>query len=222
MSKYHERYGLTPIINTAGTQTTLGASSIPPEVVERVVEAAPEFARMTELLAAADAAIAHATGAEAGTVTHCAASAIAVLCAGAMTGTHLGKVLALPDTSRMKNEVIIQKRHTVGFGAPVTQMVHLSGAKSVEFGEANRALPEQMEYAITEETAAALYVISHMTATSGQLSLPAFAEIAHRHNLPVIVDAAAGALVCSPPAGSRALMPFASAATSTSAASRRA
>ena len=193
MSRYHERYGLTPIINTAGTQTTLGASSIPPEVVERVVEAAPEFARMTELLAAADAAIAHATGAEAGTVTHCAASAITVLCAGAMTGSHLGKVLALPDTSRMKNEVIIQKRHTVGFGAPVTQMVHLSGAKAVEFGEANRALPEQMEYAITEETAAALYVISHMTATSGQLSLPAFAEIAHRHKIPVIVDAAAGA-----------------------------
>ena len=63
----------------------------------------------------------------------------------------------------------------------------------MEFGEANRALPEQMEYAITEETAAALYVISHMTATSGQLSLPAFAEIAHRHNIPVIVDAAAGA-----------------------------
>ena len=193
MSRYHERYGLTPIINTAGTQTTLGASSIPPEVVERVVEAAPEFARMTELLAAADAAIAHATGAEAGTVTHCAASAIAVLCAGAMTGTHLGKVLALPDTSRMQNELIIQKRHTVGFGAPVTQMIRLSGARAVEFGEANRALPEQMEYAITEETAAALYVISHMTATSGQLSLPAFAEIAHRHNIPVIVDAAAGA-----------------------------
>ena len=57
MSRYHERYGLTPIINTAGTQTTLGASSIPPQVVERVVEAAPEFARMTELLAAADVAI---------------------------------------------------------------------------------------------------------------------------------------------------------------------
>ena len=194
MSKYHERYGLTPIINTAGTQTTLGASAVPPEVVERVVEAAPEFARMTELLAAADTAIAHATGAEAGTVTHCAASAITVLCAGAMTGMHLGKVLALPDTSRMENEIIIQKRHTVGFGAPVTQMIHLSGATSVEFGEANRALPEQMEYAITDHTAAALYVVSHMTATSGQLSLPDFAEIAHRHNIPVIVDAAAGAL----------------------------
>ncbi len=194
MSKYHERYGLTPIINTAGTQTTLGASAVPPEVVERVVEAAPEFARMTELLAAADMAIAHATGAEAGTVTHCAASAITVLCAGAMTGMHLGKVLALPDTSRMENEIIIQKRHTVGFGAPVTQMIHLSGATSVEFGEANRALPEQMEYAITDHTAAALYVVSHMTATSGQLSLPDFAEIAHRHNIPVIVDAAAGAL----------------------------
>lgn len=194
MSRYHERYGLTPIINTAGTQTTLGASAVPPAVVERVVEAAPEFARMTELLAAADAAIAHATGAEAGTVTHCAASAITVLCAGAMTGTHLGKVLALPDTSRMENEVIIQKRHTVGFGAPVTQMIHLSGATSVEFGEANRALPEQMEYAITDHTAAALYVVSHMTATSGQLPLPEFAEIAHRHNIPVLVDAAAGAL----------------------------
>ncbi len=195
MSQFHERYGLTPIINACGKMTHLGAAAVPPEVVGRVVEAMSEFVEMPELLRAADAAIAEATGAEAGTVTHCAAAGIAVTCAGAMAGDDLGQALSLPDTTGMKDEVIIQKGHAVNFGAPVTQMIRMTGAAAVEFGEVNRALPDHMARAITANTAAAVFVLSHHTVQHNQLAFAEFAAIAHRHGVPVIVDGAAEAFL---------------------------
>ncbi len=195
MSRFHERYGLTPIINACGKMTHLGAAAVPPEVVSRVAEAMSEFVEMPELLGVADAAIAEATGAEAGTVTHCAAAGITVTCAGAMTGDDLGRVLSLPDTTGMKHEVIIQKGHAVNFGAPVTQMIRMSGATAIEFGEANRALPDHMARAITANTAAAVYVLSHHTVQHGQLSFAEFVAVADAHGVPVIVDGAAEAFL---------------------------
>ena len=195
MSQFHERYGLTPIINACGKMTHLGAAAVPPEVTSRVMEVMSEFVDMPEFLKVADAAIADATGAEAGTVTHCAAAGITVTCAGAMTGDDLGNVLSLPDTTGLKNEVVIQKGHAVNFGAPVTQMIRMSGATAVEFGEANRALPEHMARAINENTAAAIFVLSHHTVQHNQLSFAEFVAIADAHGVPVIVDGAAEAFL---------------------------
>lgn len=195
MSRFHERYGLTPIINACGKMTHLGAAAVPPEVVSRVAEAMSEFVEMPELLGVADEAIADATGAEAGTVTHCAAAGITVACAGAMTGDDLGQVLSLPDTTGMKDEVVIQKGHAVNFGAPVTQMIRMSGATAIEFGEANRALPDHMARAITANTAAAVFVLSHHTVQHGQLSFAEFVAVADAHGVPVIVDGAAEAFL---------------------------
>ena len=175
--------------------THLGAAAVPPEVTNRVMEAMSEFVDMPEFLKVADAAIAAATGAEAGTVTHCAAAGIAVTCAGAMTGDDLGKVLSLPDTTGMKNEVIIQKGHAVNFGAPITQMIRMTGATVVEFGEVNRALPDHMARAITANTAAAVYVLSHHTVQHNQLSFAEFVAVADAHRVPVIVDGAAEAFL---------------------------
>ena len=195
MSQFHERYGLTPIINACGKMTHLGAAAVPPEVTSRVMEAMSEFIDMPEFLKVASESIADATGAEAGTVTHCAAAGITVTCAGAMTGDDLGNVLSLPDTTGLKNEVIIQKGHAVNFGAPVTQMIRMSGATAVEFGEANRALPEHMARAINANTAAAMFVLSHHTVQHNQLSFAEFVEIADAHGVPVIVDGAAEAFL---------------------------
>ncbi len=195
MSQFHERYGLTPIINACGKMTHLGAAAVPPEVTSRVMEVMSEFVDMPALLQVADEAIADATGAEGGTVTHCAAAGITVTCAGAMTGDDLGKVLSLPDTTGMKNEVIIQKGHAVNFGAPITQMIRMTGATAVEFGEVNRALPDHMARAITANTAAAVFVLSHHTVQHNQLSFAEFVDIAASHGVPVIVDGAAEAFL---------------------------
>ncbi len=195
MARFHERYGLTPIINACGKMTHLGAAAVPPEITERVLEVMSEFVEMPDLLRVADAAIADATGAEGGTVTHCAAAGITVTCAGAMTGDDLGNVLSLPDTAGLKNEVVIQKGHAVNFGAPITQMIRMTGATVVEFGEVNRALPAHMGRAITANTAAAVFVLSHHTVQHNQLSFAEFVAVADAHGVPVIVDGAAEAFL---------------------------
>ena len=50
MSQFHERYGLTPIINACGKMTHLGAAAVPPEVTSRVMEVMSEFVDMPALL----------------------------------------------------------------------------------------------------------------------------------------------------------------------------
>jgi L-seryl-tRNA(Ser) seleniumtransferase len=52
-----------------------------------------------------------------------------------------------------------------------------------------------MEHALTERTAAALFVVSHHTVQHGQLSLREFMRIAHSHGVPVIIDGAAEAFL---------------------------
>jgi D-glucosaminate-6-phosphate ammonia-lyase len=146
---------------------------------------------MAELQRAASEVIAKATGAEAGFVTGCSAAGIAVGVAAAMTGADLGKVERLPDASGLKNRVILQKGHEVNFGATVTQMIRLAGATPVEIGTATGCAAFQLEAAIDERTAAAVFVLSHHTVQSGLMDLKTFSAVCKAKGVPVIVDAAA-------------------------------
>jgi L-seryl-tRNA(Ser) seleniumtransferase len=183
-------YSIPEVINVAGTMTAFGSCSVAPEVIEAMVEVLPKFVDMLELQREASKVIRLVTGAEAGCVTSCAAAGIAIGVAACMTGSDLAKVEQLPDTTGLKNEVVIQRGHVVWFGASVTQMVRLAGAKVVEIGDTNRAGVYQLEAAINENTAAALYVVSHHTVQYGQIALKEFCRVAHAHGIPVIVDAA--------------------------------
>jgi L-seryl-tRNA(Ser) seleniumtransferase len=78
----------------------------------------------------------------------------------------------------------------VGYGAPVEQGVRLSGARVVPVGQATHARRYQLEGAITERTAAALYVVSHHTVQFGLIPLDEFVDVCHARGVPVIVDAA--------------------------------
>src|SRR3712207_5209869 len=80
--------------------------------------------------------------------------------------------------------------HMVGYGAPVEQGVRLAGARVVPVGQATSARRYQLEGAITERTAAALYVVSHHTVQYGLLPLDEFVAACHARGVPVIVDAA--------------------------------
>ena len=72
------------------------------------------------LQAAASRVIANRTGAEAGCVTACCAAGIAITVAASMTGANLARVLQLPDTEGMKDEVILQLGHNVNFGGEIS------------------------------------------------------------------------------------------------------
>ncbi len=183
--------GLRPVINVSGTMTSLGASIVAPEVVDAVAAFLPHFVEMNDLQRKAGAVIAKATGAEFGVVTASASAGISQAVAACMTGSDLAKIEHLPRTDGLaKTEVVMQAGHMVNYGAPVEQAVRLTGATPVPVGGATEAREYQLAGAITERTAAALYVVSHHVVHYGQLSLAAFARVCRAKGVPVICDAA--------------------------------
>lgn len=182
--------GLRPVINCSGTMTSLGASIVVPHAVETVAAVLSQWTEMSDLQRIASRTIARLTGAEAGCVTASCSAAITLACAAAMTGKDLAAIERLPDASGLKDEIVIQTGHMVSYGAPVEQGIRLSGAKVVPVGQATSAHAYQLAGAITDKTAAAVYVISHHVVDYGQIPLETFCEVAHEKGVPVIVDAA--------------------------------
>jgi L-seryl-tRNA(Ser) seleniumtransferase len=90
----------------------------------------------------------------------------------------------------MRNEIIVHRSHRNDYD----HALRLAGAKLVEVGFSHYTFPYVVENAISERTAAMFYLAG---AVDGVLPLHEFVRIAHRHNLPVIVDASAEL----PPAG---------------------
>lgn len=182
--------GLRPIINVSGTMTSLGASIMVPEAVAAMAAIAPEFVEVDHLQRQASAIIARLTGGEAGFVTASCASGIALAVAGAITGDDLLAVERLPDAPGPRNEVLIQVGHMVSYGAPVDQSIRLAGGRVVPVGTVSVAMRYHLENAITPQTAAAVYVISHHTVQYGMIPLQEFCEVCRARGVPVIVDAA--------------------------------
>lgn len=187
---WHDRQGFSRIINVSGTMTGLGASVTTPEVREATAQAMGRFVKMHELQAQASQTIARLTGAEAGFMTASASAGISLAIAGCMTGLDPARAEALPTRPGPKSEVVVQLGHLCGYGAPIKTAIGLAGATCRPVGQSTLVMDHQLDGAITEATAAALYVVSHHVVHYGQMPLKTFAEIAHRHGVPVIVDAA--------------------------------
>ncbi|WP_313592315.1 aminotransferase class V-fold PLP-dependent enzyme [Agrobacterium cavarae] len=184
------KMGLRPVINVSGTMTSLGASIVVPEAIEAMAAILPQFVEINDLQRKASAVIARLTGGEAGFVTASCSAGISLAVAATITGPDLLAIEKLPETSTPKNEVLVQMGHMVSYGAPVDQSIRLAGGKVVMIGQATSTHRYHMENAITDRTAAAVYVVSHHVVDYGLLNLKEFVEIAHARGVPVIVDAA--------------------------------
>jgi len=182
--------GLRPVINVSGTMTSLGASIVVPEAIAAMSSILPQFVEINDLQRKASGVIARLTGGEAGFVTASCAAGISLAVAGAITGNNLLAIEKLPNVAPEKNEVLVQMGHVVSYGAPVDQAIRLAGGTPVLIGQATSTHRFHMEHAMTEKTAAAVYVVSHHVVDHGLLNLKEFAEIAHARGVPVIVDAA--------------------------------
>ena len=176
------RLDLKRIVNASGTMTALGASRVPPPVAAMAVEMLDHFVDIDALQARASQCIARATGAEAGCVTSSAASGIAIAVAAAMTGRDLRRIEMLPDTAGLKNEVVVQAGHLINYGAPLEQAIRLTGARV-------RLASEDLEESFGEQTAAALYVVSHHVTDQG-IGLADFIARCRARGVRVIVDMA--------------------------------
>jgi L-seryl-tRNA(Ser) seleniumtransferase len=182
--------GLRSVINVSGTMTSLGASIVVPEAVQMVERVLTEFVEINELHRRASEAIARATGAEAGCITASCSAGVTLSVAGCITGADLARIEQLPDTTGMKDEVVIQVGHMVHYGAPIEQAIRLTGARAVPVGQSTYARPYHLAGKITDRTAAAVYVVSHHAVHYGQIELSEFCAVSHAQGVPVIVDAA--------------------------------
>lgn len=190
MTDIFERLGLRRMINVSGTETPLGGAPACPEVREAVAELIGHSVYISELQSAACDVISRATGAEAGCVTGCTAGSIAISVAATMTGRDLARAERLPDTTGLKDEVIMQRGHEVTYGQMVSQNIRVAGARVIEIGTATQCGAYQLQGAITPQTTAAHYVVSHLTPQERLIDLKIFCDVCHAEGVPVIVDAA--------------------------------
>ena len=184
-----EELGLRPVINAAGPLTRMGGHRLAPEVAEAMAEAARAHLPIDELQERAGAAIAAATGAEAGYVTSGASAGLVLGTAACVAGLDPVLMDRLPDTSGMRNEVVVQREHRNAYDHAIRQV----GVTFVEVGYlgfpgAGLTYGWQVEAALGPRTAAVAHPVQH---APGAVPLPEVAAIAHRHGIPVIVDAAA-------------------------------
>jgi L-seryl-tRNA(Ser) seleniumtransferase len=186
MNVYQE-LGVKKIVNAAFCLTTLGGSILPKETIDAMVDANNCFVEVAELQEKAGEYLAKITGAEAAYVTSGAYSAFVLSAAACMTGTDIEKLKRLPDTTDMKNEILIQGNLRSVFD----KAIKVPGAKTVVVGSPERGCtPEEFENAINDKTAAIHYYPLLDPPSEKVLSLKTVTEIAHKHGIPVIVDAA--------------------------------
>jgi L-seryl-tRNA(Ser) seleniumtransferase len=177
------------VVSAAGFVTALGGGGLPGTVRAAMDEAAASTWRPDDLQAWASDVIAAATGAEAGWVTAGAAAALTLGAAAAIAGSGLPAMDALPETSSLAAEIVVQRGHRNAYD----RALRTAGARIVEVGYpliegVGRTYEWQLEAAVSERTVA----IAHLAMADGEgVTLSRVAEIAARHDVPVIVDAAA-------------------------------
>jgi L-seryl-tRNA(Ser) seleniumtransferase len=159
---------------------------MPPEVLEAMRQASRAYVDLEELLRRAGERIAELVGAEGAFITSGAAAALAVAAAACMAGTDPQSIRRLPDSSGMRNEILMLKAHRFGFDQAVRQ----AGARIVEVGRPERALPGEIEAALGERSAAWLY-LAEAQELPGSLPLQEIVRLTRRGSIPLIVDAAA-------------------------------
>lgn len=190
-SSIYYDFGVSPVVNAAGTKTRIGGSLIRPEAVEAMRAAAESFVVLSDLQSRASRLISELTGAQAGYVTSGAGAGLMLAGAAVLARDDFSAMSQLPDTDGIANEIVMPRTHRTGYD----HAFRAAGAEIVDIGTNDYHLgtgstnvePWELEEAITEETVAVGYIEKAYT----QPELSVVADIAHEHDTPVIVDAAA-------------------------------
>ncbi|MDA0839098.1 MAG: aminotransferase class V-fold PLP-dependent enzyme [Planctomycetota bacterium] len=186
----YEKFGLTPIINASGAVTRLGGAPMPDEVLNAFTAAAKECVPLDHLQSKACEIIADVTGTESGLVTAGAAASLTLGAAAILSGLDLGRMERLPQTDGIPNEFVMAREQRNGYD----HSVRAAGARIIEVGmneivsNAGVRRTEVWEYeaAFGPKTAAVLYAYG----ADSRPNLREVVELAHKHKLPVLVDAA--------------------------------
>ena len=183
----YEDIGVRPVINAIGTPTRYGGALLDPDIMETMRVASREFCLLDELHEKAGEKVAGMLGVEAAYVTASAACGLVITTAACMTGTDPKRIRQLPDTTGMRDEVVVQKTHRIAYD----QAIRLTGAKLVELDDSNGPPVEAMRAAIGDGTrAAAVFYLGKNFKKPKSVPLEQAVAMAHAVDVPVIVDAA--------------------------------
>ena len=177
----YARLGVKTYINAYGTLTTLGGTLMLPEVKAAMEEASQHFIEIHDLQAKVGARLAELTGAEAAFVTAGASAALCLATCAVTAGGDPATIDRLPNLEGMPSEIVIQKAHLNSYD----HAFRMVGTRLVAAETA-----DEVRAAIGPKTAALAMVLSH-NSLGHELTLEEMVAIAHAHDLPLILDAAA-------------------------------
>ena len=192
----YKELGVRKVVNAAGVLTRIGGSMSPPEVFQAMEIASRNYVTISELQTKAGEYFADVTGAEAGLPTAGGSTSIMLAAAACiMKGTELEKyepkgpavwrdiAQRLPVRSDgLKTEFIVQKCNRDEYD----HAVECSGGRFKEVGTIDGATEEELLAAYDpERTAAYYYTVKGFKG----VPLEKIIEVAHRNDVPVIIDA---------------------------------
>ena len=177
---FFKELGLRTFINAAGTYTSMTGSLMHKEVTDAISYGATEYVNLDELHDKVGERIAELLACEYATVTSGAFGAMTIGLAGIMCGMDEKKVAQLPDATGLKNEVIVQKGHSIGY----THALINAGAKIVEIEAAS-----ELEKAVNDRTAMLWYL--NANTENGEIRWEEFIALGKKHNIPTFIDCAA-------------------------------
>jgi uncharacterized pyridoxal phosphate-dependent enzyme len=187
----HDRYGLSQVINAAGSFTPLGVSRSSAGVAHATAEALTQFFVIDQLQDALSAAVSRFTGAEAGAAVHCVAAGVTLSIAAVMAGLDPSRIAALPDTKGMASRVVLPASHAVNYGHPIEQDIRLAGATPILAGRVDHCSTHDLRAALADPDTACLLLVSSRLVGGQLIDLRDAVAEAHARCVPAIIDGAA-------------------------------
>lgn len=191
--KTNFKNNLKNIINASGKMTKLGVSTQSKYVREQMLYATQNYFDMDELYSKSGAYIASLLDAEDCVVTSSASAAIVFIVASLICGSNdrLIENINIEKDFIDKREVIIPKGHSVNYGVAIHTMIELGAGKVIEAGNSNMVTKNEVESCINKNTLALFYVKSHHAVQKNMITIDEMLELSKKHNIPMIIDAAA-------------------------------
>ena len=177
---FFKELGLRTFINAAGTYTSMTGSLMPKEGIEAISYSADEYVNLDDLQDKVGERIAELLECEYATVSSGCFGAMSIGMAGVITGKDPKKVKQLPNTNGMKNEVIMQESHSIGYAQALTNV----GAKIVKVKTA-----KQLENAISNKTCMLWFLNAHTD--RGEIKWEEFISLGKKYKIPTFIDCAA-------------------------------
>ena len=182
----YESLGIKKRINAAACYTALGGSIMSEPVLQAMHDAAQSFISLHEFQRKAGEKIANLTNNESAFITTGAAAGIVLTILACRTRGSEITIQQIINGTAKRSEVIM----FAGQRIPYDSSIRTAGSELVTVGDAIQSFDYQLEAAINEHTTAIFFCAgAHLAGPA--LSLERTIDIASKHQVPVIVDAAA-------------------------------